>query len=508
MVIQIQTDELQDLQELLEIFQKNEQPESEIEHSVIQQLQVQLIETLMLIQQKEQLITVLTQIVEEKDKQITSLTQEIQVKDDKIEELKRTLRLYENPHTPPSLEKRVKKKKTSVKEEQPLPQELPRKDRRKRGQRKHPGTTRTRPEPKKTTEVTAERCPRCDSANIERQQQNVEKIIEEINQTLDYLVTLYRCWKYICADCGHEFTATHSECPKKGILGINLLVYITMLKFFLRGPIRKLRDFLLYENGFPISPKGILDALLRVSKSCRSEYERTIGRIRRSKYVHIDETSIKVNGKKYWLWVFRTGDDILVVIRRSRGSKVVKEILGEAYDGVTIVDGWSAYRFLKHVQRCWSHLLREVDDFKDSVKGGELSREIHELFDELKTYLAVEHPAEDREHQKQIFDEKIEALYKEYKDYGHIYKATTYLKNGLGNWFTCVLYPGIEPTNNLAEQAIREHVIIRKIIGMFRSENGAKNYQYIASMLSTWNQKGLNLFKELERLLRRELCLS
>ncbi|MCD4816631.1 MAG: transposase [Methanosarcinales archaeon] len=56
-------------------------------------------------------------------------------------------------------------------------------------------------------------------------------------------------------------------------------------------------------------------------------------------------------------------------------------------------------------------------------------------------------------------------------------KPLTYIKNGLGCWYTCMLYPGMEPTNNLGEQAILEHVILRKIIGCFRSENGAENCQ-------------------------------
>jgi hypothetical protein len=64
-------------------------------------------------------------------------------------------------------------------------------------------------------------------------------------------------------------------------------------------------------------------------------------------------------------------------------------------------------------------------------------------------------------------------------------KPVEYIRNGLGSWFTCLLYPGIEPTNNLAEQAIREHVVIRKIIGTLRSEFESQNYQYIASLLST-----------------------
>jgi transposase len=83
-----------------------------------------------------------------------------------------------------------------------------------------------------------------------------------------------------------------------------------------------------------------------------------------------------------------------------------------------------------------------------------------------------------------------------------------YIKNGLSSWHTCLLHPGMQPTSNLAEQAIREHVIIRKIIGAFRSERGAENYQYIVSVLATWRLQGKNMSEELENLLRRELCFS
>src|SRR3972149_6921879 len=71
-----------------------------------------------------------------------------------------------------------------------------------------------------------------------------------------------------------------------------------------------------------------------------------------------------------------------------------------------------------------------------------------------------------------------------------------FIKNGCGCWYTCLLYPGMEPTNNLAEQAIREHVIMRKIIGCFRSVKGAENYQYIASLLATARLQGKNGFAE------------
>jgi len=112
------------------------------------------------------------------------------------------------------------------------------------------------------------------------------------------------------------------------------LVYITMLKFHLRGVLRKIQDFLLYENNFEISVKGINDVLLRVGDACKSEYDLKIEKIRNAKWRYIDETGFKINGEKWWLWIFRTNDDeTLVVIRKSRGRKVLDEILGKDHPG-------------------------------------------------------------------------------------------------------------------------------------------------------------------------------
>ncbi len=87
-------------------------------------------------------------------------------------------------------------------------------------------------------------------------------------------------------------------------------------------------------------------------------------------------------------------------------------------------------------------------------------------------------------------------------------KAITYLENGKKDWFTCVLYENIEPTNNFAEQTVREPVIVRKIIGAFRSENGAANYAKIASLIATWKLNGKNIKDELRSVIEDNLCLG
>ena len=337
-----------------------------------------------------------------------------------------------------------------------------------------------------------------------------KSVIEDIPPLQKIKVTQFNQWEVKCRNCGHQSISRHSDCPKIGKFGIGILVYVTMLKYHLRGVLRKIQDFLQNKNNFEISVKGINDILLRVGQACKNEYDEKLEKIRNAKWRYIDETGFKVNGKKRWLWIFRTNEDeTLVVIRKSRGRKVLEEILGKGHTGPDIVDGWRAYSGTERLQRCWSHLLREVDDFIEiSDNGKRFSEAIHACFKELKVFLEGDPPMEERIEQKLIFERRLEDLVDRFGEFEELEKPLTYIRNGFSSWYTCILYPGMEPTNNLGEQAMREHVILRKIIGCFRSEGGAENYQYIASLLASWRLQRKNGFVELEGVLRKELYLG
>lgn len=407
------------------------------------------------------------------------------------QELRKRLMLYENPHTPPSRQM-IKPKITNPPGKKGAPTG-------------HRGATKVPGDPDEIIHVSTEICPNC-SHVLEAPIRIEKKTIFDIPPPQKIKVTEYDVDIYKCNSCGSEIMAKHIDLPQKGDMGIYLLNYITMLKYNMRGVIRRVQEFLITNNDLDLSVKGINDALLRVGDACRSEYARIQDRIRKSKWVHIDETGFHVDGKKYWLWAFRSAEnDVLVVITDSRGRDVVKETLGEYFHGPVIVDGWKAYSYLTIIQRCWAHLIREVDAFKSSETGARLSDEIHSMFSDLKEALKSE-DMDKRKAMKEWFDSKMEELVKRYDSYLDLHKPVEYIRNGIGSWFTCLLYPGMEPTNNLAEQAIREHVVIRKIIGTFRSENGSQNYQYISSLLSTWRLQGKNMFVEMDKILRKELC--
>ena len=418
--------------------------------------------------------------------------------------LKRRLVFYENSDTPPSARRLPDGKKKKGKKKS-------NKKKKKRGAPKgHRGATRPKPKPDEIIDVIAKECEFCGSLNIEDLDNPDKNTIEDLPPPQEIKVTLFIRHRIRCKDCNQEFVSKHPDCPQVGKFGIFLLVYITMLKFHLRGVLRKIQDFLLYSNNFKISTKGVHDILLRVGSVCKTEYDKTIMKIRNAEWVHIDETGIKVNEDQYWLWIFRTNDnEILVVIRKSRGGKVVEEILGKNWIKPMIVDGWRVYWKYLIVQRCWAHLLRKVDAFKEASNNGkQLSKDIHRSFNKLKKFLENDPSISKRTKQKKVYENEMKNIFEKYSKFDELKKPTTYIENGLGKWYTCLLYPGMEPTNNLAEQAIREHVIMRKIIGCFRSKKGAYNYQYISSLLATWKLQDKDLFEELEDLLRKELCLS
>ncbi len=63
------------------------------------------------------------------------------------------------------------------------------------------------------------------------------------------------------------------------------------------------------------------------------------------------------------------------------------------------------------------------------------------------------------------------------------------------HWFTFVTVPGLEPTNNRAERALKEPVVQRKIIGTFRNGKGTRIYETTMSLVATWKQQGLNPYE-------------
>jgi hypothetical protein len=175
---------------------------------------------------------------------------------------------------------------------------------------------------------------------------------------------------------------------------------------------------------------------------------------------------------------------------------VLEEVLGEEFGGFIGCDGLGVYRcFSDKLRRCWVHLLREAKALAEKQKGAELLYlALVELFFDV-TRCLVGVPLWMRlgiwEEAVSRFD--VVLLLYEGCGCGDVEKFVLKVRNGFDYWFMFVLVEGLEPTNNVVENALREAVVQRKIFGTLRNEKGAKIYETLLSLTTTWKQQKLDL---------------
>ena len=411
------------------------------------------------------------------------LKREIELLKDYIKELEARLAKYENAHTPPSL-RRGRNHRTDQNS----------RDKGKPGRKLgHEGVTRPQASPDRQVEVTADQCPDC-GTDLGDPIRFESKIIEELPEPQPILVTEFRIAHYICPCCHREVTAVEPDCPSEGRFGNNAIAQTTLLKYKDRLPHRKIKDTLKRIYGLNVSPATILDLTRRAADAVQSQYDSILDRIRNASILYIDETSIDVQGIKHWIWVFTTPSETFVAIRKSRGMKVLKEVLTTRFKGIIVCDGWKPYtKFTNHIQRCWAHLLRESNDLAQSIPEavpihGALKR-IYELLNEA---LDNNPPPEIRRVMWYMARAVLRKIIGDEYTNEKVRKLIGKISNGFEYWFTFVIHPGVEPTNNKAERAIREHVVHRKIIGTLRNEKGTSIHERLMTVLATWSLLGLD----------------
>ena len=150
-------------------------------------------------------------------------------------------------------------------------------------------------------------------------------------------------------------------------------------------------------------------------------------------------------------------------------------------------------RFTKQLQRCWAHLLRESKELSEKFEEAILLHEaLKELYKSATKALENDPPPEVR---IKLWNSAREALKHlisgEYFDV-KVQKFIGKIDNGFDYWFTFIINPGVEPTNNRAERALRPQVVLRKILGTLRNYKGTSIHERIMTVLATWGLRGLN----------------
>ncbi len=200
----------------------------------------------------------------------------------------------------------------------------------------------------------------------------------------------------------------------------------------------------------------------------------------------------------------------MYAVRQSRESDVPAEVLGEDFAGTVICDGWTAYpAFSSNLQRCWAHLFREAEDAaSDHEEAEPVYRYLKQMFVGLQSWLETDPSPRERAQMHRSCQNGLRSLVERSVTTESVVTLLGKIEGGIDHWLTFVGEPAVSPTNNTAENALREPVVLRKIIGTLRNDRGMFVHETVLSLLATWRQQGRNPYQELRRVVSSNEMIS
>lgn len=359
-------------------------------------------------------------------------------------------------------------------------------------------------------EYRLKHCPDCGGKVTESA--DPPRILQQIELAERPLIlTEHQAMAAWCAHCQKTHVAElPQELVRAGLLGPRLTALCGWFKSRGHDSYSTMEEFIRDVGGLAVSRGLLAKALQKVSGALEKPYAQLADTLASEPVLHVDETGHCENQQRMWTWVFRAQRFTLFHIDPSRGSQVLTQLLGQQFKGVLGCDYFSAYRKymgdpknanFTRVQFCLAHLIRDVK-FLSTLPDAATRNWATKVLDALRRLFGVIHrqgqltPVGFKRSLAQARDMLIQrlkrapvrhepqAIVQRFKEHGKAY-------------FEFITTPGIEPTNNLAEQALRCVVIDRRLTQGTRSLAGREFCQRIWTAAATCRQQGRSLFEYL-----------
>ena len=138
-------------------------------------------------------------------------------------------------------------------------------------------------------------------------------------------------------------------------------------------------------------------------------------------------------------------------------------------------------------------------------KAKPLAEAPHRLYDGLRCWAVDKPPPEEAGRLAgEVRKEMVALAGRPYETAEEVGRFAGKILNGRDYWLTFLTVPGVEPTNNRAERALREGVVQGKIMGCFRNGKGTGIYETAMTVLASWKQQDLPLAETLAEALTKK----
>jgi transposase len=205
-----------------------------------------------------------------------------------------------------------------------------------------------------------------------------------------------------CA-CGHETVASPGvglrsqiegrkrdlQLSERCLVGPMLAMFVAALALRFRLSRLKVQEFLLDWLGLELGVATINRCIHEFGWASEPVVEELIEEVRASEVVHLDETPWYQHGTLLWLWVAVTVNTVVYRIGSRRKENLVA-LIGHAFLGWMVTDGYMAYRDHPRRQRCLAHLIRKALALAEgyygpgSAFGRDLVRDLRRLIERVR----------------------------------------------------------------------------------------------------------------------------
>ena len=316
-------------------------------------------------------------------------------------------------------------------------------------------------------------------------------------------VTEYQLHTLSCARCGVTTTAPLPAGVPRGAFGPRLqavaAVCTGVYHLSRRTAVGVLGDLF----GVPLSVGALSACEQAVSAAVAAPVATAHAYVQqRDDAVHADETGWRERRRRAWLWVLVSPLVTVFLIQARRGTAAARALLGECLQAILISDRWGAYRHWATAQRqlCWAHLLREFTAFTE--RGGEAARLGRALLRDAKEMFGQWDRVRDGTLSRRQFWLDMRPLRRRVEN--HLRRGTELaeaktaatcrdlVRLAPALW-TFIDLPGVEPTNNAAERALRRAVLWRKGSFGTHSPAGSRFAERMLTIAATLKQQDRNV---------------